>query len=356
MRIISLAVLCGIFSLFFTGALQAGHADEPGHNSARLFASAQTAQALGALARDLPGMAGMDVLALAREDVAPLLEGFTGPGREAEGPGRAVRHFVAGLAQGERFPLARLSAGGEEAGLKARLFWAAYHGSPSGFPLPASRAGEAPACIIVLPSLSADDSSATGELAGLIFKMSGISGDRAENLPGDIDLWRHFIIAHEAMHCRHSFDDQREITALEFEREADQNGIDYILQRYGTHKGRVLAETVWGLRGVLALTGRSAFHATSAALLVPGQGAPATIEAKALINARQQVRKAVLDHARAGRGEGYVIPAHFYGAARALYDRGHFDDDPVQKRYVQAFLFGAARYFPSYFQITRRAL
>ena len=346
------AVLLG-GTLLVTGisgisANAAGNATAPPESvpAPRLFASAQTQQALGPIVPYIAKWAGMDVLVVSKEDLKRE------DGYDHIKPSKAFESYTGRI---DGFPFDRL----EQEGLKGRLARKMSDASAHAFPIPARMEGDTPVCAISLPELEAPN------IGRMISAVSDIDGTRAENIPGTEQEWLLLFIAHELAHCRHSYDDQRPFVALGFEREADQFAIDIYRKYADTFFGPIddlsaVPAALIAFRGIAGMDSPHVHHSTSPGLHT-GKTKPASIDRESLSVAKEKAQNAVWNMARYGMPDREKSarlspqPHKMYKAARTLYEQGYFDDTPLQKRYIETFLDGAERFFPSYFKVSSYA-
>lgn len=304
----------------------------------RLFASPETRQALGAMAAYIPQWAEMDVLVVSPEDLTR---------RNIRNPQASFERYARTVTG---FPFARL----ERERLKESLVRSAANANAHAFPLPARTSGERPVCAITLPDMNVRSST-------LISRIAEVAGADADFIPGTDQEWLLITVAHEIGHCQHSYDDQRASVALRFEREADQ----YAINIYREFAPRILGpienlsavpSALIALRGIAGMHSNFIHHSTSPGLTIDGT-APRETDSIALGEAKHKARKAVWSMARTGvpdrEKEVRRRPGarQLYQAARTLYVQGYFNDTPLQKRYIETFLEGAERFFPSYYRI-----
>lgn len=318
-------------------------------SGSRLIASPETRASLGAMADHLPRWAGMDILVITRDDLAR--HGYDGTGGADFFPS-VTEAFANVTATLDPFPFDRF----EREGLSRQYLRSIVDASPRGFPLQAREEGENNVCAIVIPDPDEDRRD-------YLFRKTSNLSSAGENLPGSAAEWTFLTIAHETGHCGHSFDDQRPVVGLQFEREADQHSIDIYMRDAEAVLGidindlTAVPEALVALRGINGLTSRRINYANSAGLTVPGVFNAASVEPEELADNIERARDAIRNYILTGDPDadapnrGRIDPARQYQAAKALYDSGYFDEMPVQKRFVRDFLTGAERYYRSHYAL-----
>lgn len=336
-------VFCGLLlalhaPVFADESASSGRRGAAEDEGPRLFASASTRKSLGAMANYVPQWAGMDVLVVMADDLGGAV------GTRPQEIEEAFDRFAASI---EGFPFYRL----EREKLKKRLALDALNAEAHGFPMPARGKNDKPICAISLPDLP---QVATRKL---VTPISGISGESADFLPGTAADWALITVAHELAHCAHSYEDQSHTTGLQFEREADQHAINIYLAFAPKLLGvrgdiNVVPRALIALRGIQLDKGYG-YHATSAGLSIDG-GVALETDGRALAAAKERALNAIRNMALSGvpdrtRKIWSAPPKDTYRAARMLFDQGYFNNEPLEKRYVETFLQGAENLFPTYF-------
>ncbi|MBU0859679.1 MAG: hypothetical protein KJ667_07055 [Alphaproteobacteria bacterium] len=308
-----------------------------------LLARPETHAALGPLADHLPRWADMNVMVISQDDMFRL------GGDRMNADTTVLRNlFNKFAATIPAFPADRVVR--EDLGrLIART---ALDAAPSAYPLAKRSANEEDICVITLPYL--DDRARRS----IVRRLSSLSLADGTDIPGTADDWRMIVLAHEARHCRHSFADQSDLAAMNFEREADQYAVD-IYQReaqtiLGPHRDPLaVPQALLDFRAINMLMGAHNYHATSPGVTLLPTHAAVTSDAQSLLDGAVATRQALYNQAAHGdpaeHSRRRPRPPEMFAAAQSLNISGLFTHQPVQQQYITHFLRGGARYFPNVF-------
>lgn len=340
-----------LLALAVTGGVDASETKEP-RAPHKLYASAETVDALGPVSRHLATWAGADLLAVARQDL---------PVDHRSSDVAAIRAaFDAFTDEIPHFPFDRSSGPMD---VRVMVSRAAAGERPAAFPLPARDQGGRDACIVTLPNMDEDDPRR------VVADFQNIPPRYLENLPGSAEEWRIVIVAHEVGHCRHELrlGDFDPVRKLLFELEADQEGIDryvqYMLSDGGSAMlGKDVASVPRALKRLRAVQSiafdRHGHYANSAGLHVPGAPAPPTTEPERLLDAKARVQGKLWEYAitgvvtvaHNGLSAARPSPGDLYRAALSLREQAYFADAPVERRFLEQFLEGVEMHYPRYFE------